>query len=157
MKDTTNIAFWIVKDCNPTAYVSVLFMPFEHHTYDLIVSYSQDYFNVTRIYVKNIKHPLWKWIWEVTKIERRKTCYISSMSISDRKTEVHKANELVEPIDEIRYFFEFVNELELGLYSSSNNLTTSIWLEKLPGLGVKCRSKMAIYWPDSIYSQESVI
>lgn len=57
------------------------------------------------------------------------------MSISDRKTEVHNANELVEPIDEIRYFFESVNELELGLYSSSNNLTTSIWLEKLPGLG----------------------
>lgn len=78
-------------------------------------------------------------------IERRKTCYISSMSISDRKKEVHKANELVEPIDEIRYFFEFVNELELGLYSSSNNLTTSIWLEKLSGLGVKGRSKMAIY------------
>lgn len=79
------------------------------------------------------------------------------MSISDRKTEVHNANELVEPIDEIRYFFESVNELELGLYSSSNNLTTSIWLEKLPGLGVKGRSKMAIYWPDSIYSQEIVI
>lgn len=79
------------------------------------------------------------------------------MSISDRKTEVHNANELVEPIDEIRYFFESVNELELGLYSSSNNLTTSIWLEKLPSLGVKGRSKMAIYWPDSIYSQEIVI
>lgn len=53
-KDTTNIAFWIVKDCNPTAYVSVLFMPFKHHTYDLIVSYSQDDYNVTGIDVKNI-------------------------------------------------------------------------------------------------------